>query len=237
MERVLSCFFFVGYVNMNMYMDKIQRDLSKLVREGKDVLDGLLNIALNQDTAKGLSAWMIQICGLQGQISSLHLSHNGLYVTIPQFKINFPTSVSTLHSFKYSLESLMTFIFKMENSSHIIKSSIQELENKRNSMGKKLNRPRQNLRGHELMNWIRPTWYSPPQNKPALSTIPFDLFKKLVSDNDDAVSLNMDDNRNNDEASKLADEFGWYRKDGQWINHLTNICTFSNPYDDDDSTE
>lgn len=138
-------------------MDKMQRDLSKLIREGKDVLDDLLNIVLDQGTAKELTAWMIHICGFQGQISSIHLPHNGLYVALPQFKFSFPTSVSTLHSFKNSLEYLITFIFKMEKSAHTIKSTVQELENKCDSMGKKLNRSRKSLPGHELINWTRPT--------------------------------------------------------------------------------
>ncbi|KAG2219646.1 hypothetical protein INT45_012347, partial [Circinella minor] len=77
---------------------KIFHDLGKLLREGKEVLDGILGCVLDDVTAERASGWIIQICGLQGQISSLHLIRNGLYVAIPQYKLRFPTSISGLES-------------------------------------------------------------------------------------------------------------------------------------------
>lgn len=47
------------------------------------------------------------------------------------------------------------------------------------------------------------------------------------------MTLIENDNKNDDESSTLADEFGWYIKDGLWINYLTNARTFSIPYDGD----
>ncbi|KAI7856830.1 hypothetical protein BDC45DRAFT_533288 [Circinella umbellata] len=52
---------------------KLFHDLGKLLREGKDVLDGILVCTLEDATAERATGWIIQICGLQGQISSLHL--------------------------------------------------------------------------------------------------------------------------------------------------------------------
>ena len=48
-------------------------DLGKLLREGKDVLDDILGCTLEDATVEKVSGWIIQVCGLQSQISSLHL--------------------------------------------------------------------------------------------------------------------------------------------------------------------
>lgn len=69
--------------------DKLIQDLEKLIEESKDVLDVLLNIVLEDSVAKLLSAWFTQICGLQGEIASIHLAFDGLYVAISQRKLKF----------------------------------------------------------------------------------------------------------------------------------------------------
>ncbi|KAI9491101.1 hypothetical protein BDB00DRAFT_746114, partial [Zychaea mexicana] len=87
-----------GEASMEPAAPKLFHDLGKLLREGKDVLDGILGCTLEDATAERASGWIIQICGLQGQISSLHLIRKGLYVAIPQYKFGFPTSTSGLES-------------------------------------------------------------------------------------------------------------------------------------------
>lgn len=92
--------------------NKLYHNLGKLVREGKDVLDGMLHAILNNEHANEASAWIIQICGLQGQTSSIHLVSDGLYVAIPQFKLQFPSSISNLHSFLDTLSGLLSFVVR-----------------------------------------------------------------------------------------------------------------------------
>ncbi|KAI8889887.1 hypothetical protein K501DRAFT_266671 [Backusella circina FSU 941] len=74
--------------------DKLLHDLGKVIKESKDILDGLLNITMEESIAKSLSAWFEQICGLQGEIASVHFVFNGLYVAIPQGKLKFPTIIN-----------------------------------------------------------------------------------------------------------------------------------------------
>lgn len=72
--------------------------------------DSLLNIALNKKTAKNTKAPIIQICGLQGEISSVHLSQNGLYFAVPQRKLKIPSSISDMNTFIDTFENLYDFV-------------------------------------------------------------------------------------------------------------------------------
>ncbi|KAG1469814.1 hypothetical protein G6F56_003040 [Rhizopus delemar] len=57
---------------------KAIHDLGKLIRESKDIVDELCNIVLTNDAANSVHAWVMQICGLHGEISPVHLTANGL---------------------------------------------------------------------------------------------------------------------------------------------------------------
>lgn len=86
---------------------KLEDDLSKLIRESKDVLDGLMNIVLDDHTANKLESWLLQICGLSAEIGSTHLASDGLYVVVPQAKLRFPSSIATMGSFVDFLDVLL----------------------------------------------------------------------------------------------------------------------------------
>jgi hypothetical protein len=49
------------------------------------------------------------ILGLHGELSTIHLDQSGLYVAIPQFKIMFPSSTSSLRRFSATLKALLIF--------------------------------------------------------------------------------------------------------------------------------
>lgn len=101
--------------------DKLLKDLGKVVRESKDVLDGLLNILMEDNIAKSLSTWFIQVCGLQGEIASVHLASNGLYVAIPQGEIKFPTSIATMNDFLETFSHMLLFVVSNIYKKRLIK--------------------------------------------------------------------------------------------------------------------
>lgn len=56
--------------------------------EGKDVIDHLVKLHIT-DNAEELLSFVVQLSGCQGEISSIHLASNGLYVAVPQFPLTF----------------------------------------------------------------------------------------------------------------------------------------------------
>ncbi|KAG0166869.1 hypothetical protein DFQ29_000762, partial [Apophysomyces sp. BC1021] len=62
--------------------DKVTLDHAKLLREGKDALDRLLQAVMEQCVAYAMKAFVIQLDGFQGQMSSIHLDQ--LYCKILQ---------------------------------------------------------------------------------------------------------------------------------------------------------
>ncbi|KAG2235353.1 hypothetical protein INT48_004972, partial [Thamnidium elegans] len=198
--------------------DKLLHDLGKVIRESKDVLDGLLNIVMEDNIAKSLSAWFVQICGLQGEIASVHLAFNGLYVAIPQGKLKFPTSIATMSDFLDTFSSMLLFVSKLEKCAIDIKFAIAQLENRRGSMGFTFNRARPLIEGHERSEWMRPTWHSPPCQQQAKSQLPFNLFGREAyysEPEEDARSAAESDRFEEEED---ADEFGWVRRNDGWFN-------------------
>lgn len=89
---------------------KLFKDLGKVIRESKDVLDGFLNIVMEDSIAKSLSAWFVQIFGPQGGIASVHLACNGLYVAIPQGELKFPASIATMSDFLETFSYMLLFV-------------------------------------------------------------------------------------------------------------------------------
>lgn len=75
---------------------KILSDKSKLLREGKDVLDRMLNTVIPEDDAKKTIGHPIQIKGLCAQVISVYLNPTRLYIAKPLFKIYFPASLLDL---------------------------------------------------------------------------------------------------------------------------------------------
>ncbi|KAG1416186.1 hypothetical protein G6F58_006097 [Rhizopus delemar] len=196
--------------------DKLLQDLGKAIRESKDVLDGLLNIVMEDSIAKSLSAWFVQICGLQGEIASVHLAFNGLYVAVPQGKLKFPISIATMSDFLGTFSSMLLFVSKLEKCAIDIKSAIEQLENRRSSMGFTFNRARPLIEGHQRSEWMRPTWYSPPGQQQAKSQLPFNLFGReayYTEPEEDARSA-----AESDKFEEDADEFGWIRRNDGWFN-------------------
>lgn len=99
-----------GEVTKDNGEQKLHHDLGKLVRDGKHNLDGRLRIVMDDENAKAAFAWVIQLSGYRGEISSVHLVRDGMYVAIPQGKLAFPTDISTLDDFVDTLKVLLLFV-------------------------------------------------------------------------------------------------------------------------------
>jgi hypothetical protein len=65
---------------------KILNDKSKLLREGKDVINGLLNTVIPEDDAKIAIGHIIQIKGLCAQVISVYVTSTGLYIAFKNIK-------------------------------------------------------------------------------------------------------------------------------------------------------
>ncbi|KAI8080018.1 uncharacterized protein BX664DRAFT_317911 [Halteromyces radiatus] len=70
---------------------KIINDMGKLIREGKDNYDMILNILNHGDS--DFSTWTIQLSGTTCQLSTIHLASSGLYVVLPRYHFSLPSSI------------------------------------------------------------------------------------------------------------------------------------------------
>lgn len=90
--------------------DKMHKDLGKLLREGKDIVDGNLNNVFDPSTVRMAGAPIIQISSLVAEFSTVHLADNGLYIALPQGKMSFPASPTNMKSFINDLEVMFKMV-------------------------------------------------------------------------------------------------------------------------------
>ncbi|KAI9491103.1 hypothetical protein BDB00DRAFT_874639 [Zychaea mexicana] len=112
----------------------------------------------------------------------------------------------------------------MEGHANDIKAAIDELQNRRRSIGKQFGRPKSPLPGNTKTEWERPTWYSPVRGDQSKSRIPVYLFGD-AKDVDDCVSPGEpEDDRSKGDAPVAAkiDEYGFYNDSENWINIYTS---------------
>lgn len=76
-----------GEVAKGIEDEKVLSDESDLLREGKDVQDGLTIIALGDKSSKECLGMVLQLSAVQGEVSSVHLFDNGSYGAVPQRKL------------------------------------------------------------------------------------------------------------------------------------------------------
>lgn len=166
---------------------KINDDLAKLLREGKDNTDGL-HKATFRDKGPPYS-WILQIVGLTNHMSSVHYVGHQLNVGVFQKTINFPNSVIELSSGKDFLYGLFRLRDSMEKYAHKIRNNLVASKSLVNKSSKKLSNssthsPPRLKRSLSLS--LSQTWFTPPRNdcsisvfansnRPLLSTIMDDV--------------------------------------------------------------
>ncbi|KAG0164538.1 hypothetical protein DFQ28_008362 [Apophysomyces sp. BC1034] len=152
--------------------DKTINDNAKLLREGKDILDKLLNTSLEQHAANAMMGVVIQLDGFQGEVSSIHLDQDGLYVALPRQRLQYPRSAASLRRFSDTMDALLALKDQLCSISATISNQMDLYKDKRASLGSKHARPATAISPHHLTKRQRATWYSPPRNDPSLSCLP-----------------------------------------------------------------
>lgn len=102
----------------------------------------------------------------------------GTYVSIPQFRIMFPSSATYISRFKPTLEALLLLRTELEFIGNLLKRQLELIEEKRNSIGSNFNRPSSPLPPHKFKSWQRKTWYTPPRDDSSLSHLPSDFLSE-----------------------------------------------------------
>ncbi|KAL1925945.1 hypothetical protein VTP01DRAFT_7223 [Rhizomucor pusillus] len=152
-------------------VDKLFMDEGKLIREGKDILDDMLRNAIEEYAHERLACWMIQIAGLVGQISSIHMVKPGSYVAVPQGKIRFPDNCMGMDELEKTLENLFLFVEKVEENARFYKSVVDCVDDRRRSMGGAFSRGDLCGSGTSWADEIPDTWYTPPRRSSASNNI------------------------------------------------------------------
>lgn len=95
--RIVCCYNGVNYELVNGEAachsgdDKIVQDEGKLTREGKDIQDCFV-----ENQCSTLFPFMLQLVGPSIDISTLHLTAPGLYISLPRYNVALPASIPEL---------------------------------------------------------------------------------------------------------------------------------------------
>lgn len=131
----------------------------------------------------------MQFCGMQDQVSSVHLANNKLYVAVTtlsgiDFKHGWPLGISrgvfSVCCNVMLIQHLMLFMHTGKNGSQcpFDQKAIDCIKEWRDSIDKSLSRPRTVKRDHNKLSWQRLTCYSPSYNQPKLVCLPSHWFGK-----------------------------------------------------------
>lgn len=149
--------------------DKLEHDITKLLREGKLMQTTLQNVIINP---KESISWMLQ---LSGPTCSFYTSHNTkhseYHVSVPQFTATFPSSYSQLADFFSVIEKLLMFRSSVEQIAHKLNSCI------RSRLDKQQERTLQNVLGsppHPPPSTFHspPLYFTPPRRDNSVSLAP-----------------------------------------------------------------
>ncbi|EIE89587.1 hypothetical protein G6F46_012804 [Rhizopus delemar] len=206
---------------------KILHDKSKLLWEGKDVLDGILKAVIVESNAQKAVGHAIQIKGLCAQVIFIYSTNTGLYVAIPVFKIYFPVCLLHLSDFIDGLKNVFRFVDFLCDNAKLYESATISRKRRISSIDFDYNTQQRKLLAHSLIGLIKPTYYSPINNDRFCSV--FDLSNTEGSRDTPSPKSNVEEN---DVSDSDADENGWIMlDDGKWFHRETNITLNNNPYE------
>ncbi|KAG2211113.1 hypothetical protein INT45_009765 [Circinella minor] len=213
--------------------DKLFGDEGKLIREGKEVVDGLASTLCGRSSDQEFKGWLLQLNGHNGELITIHMISPGLYVSIPQRSLTIPSSLTTLIDFEQTLDSLFLLKDGLEANAHLVHESIMDISNRRTSTSERMGREQETSSHCTKVSWIRPTYFTPPGDllqmiDPELFT--YELFPELptTSENNEQGAKDNDQ----DEATRSADENGWIRlTTGKWHNVYSKDTVAYDPYE------
>ncbi|KAL1932143.1 hypothetical protein VTP01DRAFT_9199 [Rhizomucor pusillus] len=204
--------------------DKIIRDQGKLVREGKETVDMITRALCGSNANAAIASCIMPFCGTRCHISSIRLARPGFYVAIPQRKFSISCDYDNLSDAVQVIEPLLCEL--MEENANFIKTSIQELEDRRLSFGQSLGQTPSPLERPRRASWTRPTWFSPPRVDQEVDISTY-LERHVTPELVESVEQRADDQ----EPAGEADNFGWVRtSEGKWHNTLTGVIIDVDPY-------
>jgi hypothetical protein len=133
-------------------------DEGKLVREGKDIVDNLIEIFPSNNNNMKYRVFLFQITCNTCIVSTLDLTSNELYASSSQINFVLPRKPDDLDELYNSLEFLLHIKSNMESLALKIKSTLSNgpmgpVE----SLGVNLQSS-----SSELTNWTQSTYYTPP---------------------------------------------------------------------------
>ncbi|CAO3599762.1 unnamed protein product [Absidia cylindrospora] len=142
---------------------KVKADHVKLAREAKDVLDRLVLVNIDGNETHELQGAAIQLAGLQGEISTIHLHESGVYVLIPGSRLTFPQSYASLQRFYPTMKALLQLRAELEATALVVLEQLELAKEKRNSLGTTFGRSGPSLPESQAKRSKKATWYSPPR--------------------------------------------------------------------------
>ncbi|KAI7852316.1 hypothetical protein BDC45DRAFT_537539 [Circinella umbellata] len=204
---------------------KILHDKSKLLREGKDVLDGILSTVIHEDNAKNVIGHAIQIKGLCAQVISIYLVSTGLYVAKPLFKIYFPMSLLSLGDFHEGLKNIFHFAQLLEDNAKLYESVINSRKRRSCSIDSDYSTRESKEAAHSLLTAIKPTYYTPSNGNRTYSVFNFTNIHQ--SNYTPSPKPTVEENE------LQANENGWVlMQDGKWFHNQTMVTLDTSPYDE-----
>ncbi|KAF9103541.1 hypothetical protein BGX27_010538 [Mortierella sp. AM989] len=156
---------------------KIFSDGAKVLREAKEIVDGLVQIFPdNNDLLQNAVGYGMQISNLRTIIFSLHLVAPRLYVAWPQYRVGLPSSIGSLGDFREVIVALNWFRHVIQRTSTRVKAVLSLKATIDNMYG--YNNSSASL-GQQ--KWVSQTWYTPTKSSKIrpihnLMAIPFPLL-------------------------------------------------------------
>ncbi|KAF9910908.1 hypothetical protein BX616_010753 [Lobosporangium transversale] len=196
----------------NCQETKIFSDGAKVLREAKEIVNGLTKIFPDDENfLKNTIGYGVQIGNLSGSIFSLHLVAPKLYVAWPEHTFCLPDSRGSLDRFKEVIIALSWFQQAVQGTAMNIKSAL--------SVQKTVGA----LYGHGYSHkplgqkqWTNPTWFEP--SKPSKAR-PIQELMRVVHPIQTAISPQSSEDLNKQtHANATYDSNGWaivVAKDGR----------------------
>lgn len=201
-------------------------DQGKLTREGKDVVDNLVDILSNSDQ-KSRQTYLFQIASNTCIISTLDLACNGLYVATSQTHFVLPSKPDDFNNLDSPFEYLLAIKSNMESLGLELRSIISDgYMGTVESLG--INQLPRTIT--ECVNWTRPTYYSPPGK--SRSTVPSFVFggppPSILNKLKEAYEADRGYKYEDDDHG--FDEFGWKQlANGKYYNKFIKEVADSHP--------
>ncbi|KAF9086767.1 hypothetical protein BGX27_003111 [Mortierella sp. AM989] len=187
----------------NCQEGKIFSDGSKVLREAKEIVNGLANIFPDDGNfLKRIIGYGVQIGNLSGTIFSLHLVAPKLYVAWPEYTFRLPDSSGSLGQFKEVIMALSWFQHTIRVSATHTRAALS------------VQRTIGDLYGHNCAQkplgqkqWTSPTWYKP--SHPSKAKPIQELMKASLSIQVATEHRPVEDNRKHPHNDATYDSNGW----------------------------